>query len=132
MIALLQKKKNLKVWHAGNFTYRSIYVQTVKVNSYFRMIVKHILAYLLTFPKGMIILQAEIQFVCTDNESTKTISKVLVCVPHVFSGSLTLDEYLAAFFLTQFFSPKAFMQGSYWFEDPDGTQVSKYQDQVIK
>lgn len=95
MIALLQK--NLKVWHAWNFTYTYIYFQTVKVNSYFRMIVKHILTYLLIFPKGMIILQAEIQFVCTDNESTKTINKVFVCVPHFF---LVLKHWMN---ISQFF-----------------------------
>lgn len=55
------------------------------------MIVKHILTYLLIFTKGMIILQAEIWFVCTDNESTKTINKVFVYVPPFF---LVLNHWM--------------------------------------
>ena len=53
------KKQKFKVWHAWNFTYRYIYFQIVKVNSYFRMIVKHFNIFI-NFSKGMIILQAEI------------------------------------------------------------------------
>lgn len=55
------------------------------------MIVKHILTYLLIFTKGMIILQAEIWFVYTDNERTKTVNKVFVYVPPFF---LVLNHWM--------------------------------------